>query len=136
MAVEMYLLDTDILIYLSRGQKDIQLKAKEVGISNCAVSEISLFELYVGIYKSGSESVKASVEFLERTFVPVTISSAKHAYARIRAGLETAGARLENMDLLIAATAIEKGYTLVTHNARHFSRIPGLKIEDWTESQA
>ena len=37
------------------------------------------------------------------------------------------------MDLFIAATALEHDYTLVTHNTRHFSRIPGLKLEDWIQ---
>ena len=129
----MYLLDTDTLIFLSKGQLDIQQKIEKVGISQCVISEISLFELYVGTYKSGRSNIKSSVEFLEKTFTAVPISSAKESYARMRAGLEKKGAVLDSMDLLIAATALEKGYTLVSHNACHFSRIPGLKLEDWIE---
>lgn len=34
-------------------------------------------------------------------------------------------------DVLIAATALEAGLTLVTANTRHFQRIPNLKIENW-----
>jgi len=37
------------------------------------------------------------------------------------------------MDLLIAGIAIENDMTLVTHNMKHFSRIPGLKLQDWIE---
>ena len=129
----MYLLDTDTLIFLSKGQLDIQEKIEKVGISQCVMSEISLFELYVGIYKSNSSKLRSSVEFLERNFTSVPISSAKESYARMRAGLERRGAVLDSMDLLIAATALEKDYTLVSHNARHFSRIPDLKLEDWIE---
>lgn len=129
----MYLLDTDTLIFLSKGQLDIQEKIEKVGISQCVMSEISLFELYVGICKSNSSKLRSSVEFLERNFTSVPISSAKESYARMRAGLERRGPVLDSMDLLIAATALEKDYTLVSHNARHFSRIPDLKLEDWIE---
>jgi predicted nucleic acid-binding protein len=38
---------------------------------------------------------------------------------------------LDNMDMLIAASAMAAGAALVTHNVKHFSRIKGLKVEDW-----
>lgn len=89
-------------------------------------------ELYVGYYKR-EEKYQPLVHFLEESFVKVPISQAVPTYGRIRAQLEQQGNRLEDMDLLIAATALANDYTLVSHNIRHFSRIPGLKLEDWTE---
>lgn len=52
-------------------------------------------------------------------------------YARLRAQLELSGIRIDDIDLLIASTAIFYDLTIVTHNTKHFIRIPGLKIEDW-----
>lgn len=64
------------------------------------------------------------------------LQSAIQSYARIRAQLELEGGRLDDMNLFIAATAMAGDYTLITHNSRHFSRIPGLKWEDWIQDSA
>ena len=130
----MYLLDTDLLIDLSRGRSKIQERIAGIGMSNCSVSEVSLAELYVGFYKNQSVNrYQFLLSFLEESLLVVPISSSIKTYARIRSQLELQGNRLDNMDLFIAATALANDYTLVTHNTRHFSRIPGLKLEDWVE---
>jgi tRNA(fMet)-specific endonuclease VapC len=51
--------------------------------------------------------------------------------ASIRADLSVAGNLIGQYDLQIAATAVERGLTLVNHNIGEFSRVPNLKIEDW-----
>ena len=129
----MYLIDSDILIALGKGLVSIQQKMNRVGIPNCVVSEISMAELYVGAYKSKSSKEESFLTFLEKLIPTVPISSAIKKYALLRAQLEALGTRLEDMDLFIAATALVNNYTLVSHNTKHFSRIPGLKLEDWTE---
>ena len=53
------------------------------------------------------------------------------AAARIRLKLEKAGKPIGPMDLLIAATALEQGAVLVTHNVKEFRRVSGLRLEDW-----
>jgi tRNA(fMet)-specific endonuclease VapC len=52
-------------------------------------------------------------------------------YADIRSKLAAAGTPIGPIDTLIAAIALTHGVTLVTHNLAEFSRVPGLKIEDW-----
>lgn len=54
-------------------------------------------------------------------------------YGEIRVGLELSGTPIGAMDLLIAAHARAAGLTLVTHNTRQFTRVPGLLVEDWAE---
>ena len=56
---------------------------------------------------------------------------AAEEYGRIRAHLAGLGMLIGPNDLLIASIALANGLTLVTHNTREFSRIPGLKLEDW-----
>ena len=131
MVTSQYLLDSDTLIFISRGQLDIQLMIEKAGLSNCFISEISLAELYVGVYKGTKKSLEPVLKYLEDALETLPISPAIKTFSKLRAQLEAAGARIENFDLLIAATAIAGGYTLVTHNTRHFSRIPGLKVVDW-----
>lgn len=127
----MYLIDTDILVSLGRGNVNIQARMSRAGINNCVLSEISLAELYVGFYKSpGKDNL---LEFIEKRMNVIPITQALKTYALIRARLENDGNRLEDNDIFIAATALVNDYTLVTHNTRHFSRIPNLKLEDWIE---
>lgn len=55
--------------------------------------------------------------------------------ARLYASLHSSGALIEDADLLIAATAMHHGATLVTRNTKHFERISGLRLTDWQEEQ-
>ena len=66
-----------------------------------------------------------------KRFRIVPISDALERYARLRVQLERRGESIDDFDLLIAATALTAGYTLVTHNLKHFDRIEGLRTEDW-----
>lgn len=54
-------------------------------------------------------------------------------YGEIRWQLESKGQKIGDMDMFIAATALEEELILVTGNTDHFSRIPDLKIENWME---
>ena len=58
------------------------------------------------------------------------------SYGRIRSDLDRLGTPIGPNDLLIAATAMAHGLTLVTHNVDEFGRIPGLDIEDWEVEDA
>ena len=52
-------------------------------------------------------------------------------FGELKSRLEKTGARLDDMDSIIAATALYMNHTLVTNNTKHFSRIPDLVLEDW-----
>jgi tRNA(fMet)-specific endonuclease VapC len=53
-------------------------------------------------------------------------------YGRLKALLEQKGARIDDMDLVIASVALATGARIATCNRRHFSRIQGLDLDDWT----
>ena len=57
--------------------------------------------------------------------------AAAEAYGRLRAELARRGMPIGPNDLMIAAIALAYGFTLVTHNTSEFSRVPGLRLEDW-----
>jgi len=126
-----YLLDTNVLIAMFRGRSIIREGILKIGFENCIVSEISLAELLVGVYKSGYEQHVHEVRFVKDHFAVIPISGAVEQYAKLRAQLEADGIRLDNFDLLIAASAITEGLTLVTHNTKHFERVPRLQVRDW-----
>jgi tRNA(fMet)-specific endonuclease VapC len=62
--------------------------------------------------------------------LPFDLADARAA-AKVRAILEKSGQKIGAYDLQIAGQALHRGLTLVTHNLRHFKRVPGLAVEDW-----
>jgi tRNA(fMet)-specific endonuclease VapC len=71
---------------------------------------------------------------LERHELIEITEEVAEAYARIRVSLEKTGTRIGSNDLWIAATALAHDATLVTNNTAEFTRVPGLKIEDWSQA--
>lgn len=129
-----YLLDTNICIYLVKGQFNIHSKIEDVGIENCFISEITVAELKYGVEKSkhkikNQESLNALLEL----FVIVPIYSALDVYATEKARLKLIGRLVDDFDLLIGATAIANNFTLVTRNTSDFDRLIGITMEDWTK---
>jgi tRNA(fMet)-specific endonuclease VapC len=59
---------------------------------------------------------------------------AAHRFGSIKVALERRGERLADADLQIAAIALSRAAPLVTHNTKHFDRVPGLSLEDWLAS--
>jgi predicted nucleic acid-binding protein len=55
-------------------------------------------------------------------------------YGRRKAALERTGKRLDDMDLIVASVALALGARLATFNCKHFARIEGLEVADWTVS--
>lgn len=130
-----YLLDTNVLISMFRGKQIIREKILKVGFENCLVSEITLAEITAGAYLGDYEKHAHEINFLKKTFNILPISPAIDRYAQLRAELETKGSRIDSLDVFIAATALEQDLTIVTHNAKHFNRIPALKIVDWKSEE-
>ena len=130
----MYILDTDICVFLLRGTgaaAEGRLLQAEPG--EVAVTSITAAELRYGAAHSGNpprnleevENFLAPLEFLDFD------DDASLHYAVIKHHLAAAGKLIGPMDLLIAATVRAHDGPLVTNNVREFSRVPGLTIENW-----
>lgn len=78
------------------------------------------------------EKQRIKVAFGGWTRLPFDDAAAER-YGEIRAQLQRAGRLIGANDLLIAATALANGLTLITHNTDEFKRIEGLVVEDWEE---
>ena len=127
----MYLLDTNICIFLIKN-KNLYLKKK---IFNCKkeelfLSSITIAELEYGVSKSQfrEKNRHALLDFCADFTTEDT-----ETYGMIRAYLENKGIPVEPFDTQIAAQALTRNITVVTNNIREFSRIPELKVEDWTK---
>jgi tRNA(fMet)-specific endonuclease VapC len=129
----MYLLDTNIAVFMFRGKFNLSQKMEDVGLANCFISEISIAELKCGALKSQRPIYQMQlVDTLINMIEVVSISSVIDLYAEERARLELLGTPVENFDLLIGVTAVKYGFTLITNNIRHFTRIENIHLEDWT----
>lgn len=128
-----YLLDTDISSWLIR-DNDPGLREKfAANFTKSSISAITVAELQFGAQKRKARSLTDKVNAFCR-LLPVVDWTFETAvqYGRIRAAMEAAGTPLAAMDMLIAAAALAGDAILVTNNTAHFSRVPGLKIENWT----
>lgn len=129
-----FLLDTDICIYVLRDRPQSVLKRLQRTSPDAAgISVVTYLELTYGAWKSAHvEKNLANLQRLREVVqvVPIGEDSAE-AYGGIRSSLERKGTSIGALDLLIAAHALSLGVTLVTNNVREFSRVDGLKIENW-----
>jgi len=130
----MYMLDTDICIYVLKKRSD-KLRHKFKVTKNICISSITYGELCFGI-ENGDNSMKEARWkelnlFTQRLFIePWDENAAKH-YGSIRALLRKQGTPIGNNDLLIAAHARSIDTVMVTNNIREFERVPDLIIENW-----
>jgi tRNA(fMet)-specific endonuclease VapC len=130
----MYLLDTDILVYSLKGHEVVVRHLEIHQHDPLKISVISLMELYCGAYKSEKVTANlARVRSIENVFdvLPADMSIAG-TFGLIKSSMEFQGTPLDDFDLIIAAGALACNLTLVTNNEKHFCRIEGLKLENWT----
>ena len=128
-----YLLDTNIVSDMVRNpQGHIAAHIRKVGESRVATSIIVASELRYGAEKKGSARLTLQLESVLGALQALPFETpGDEFYGRIRVELEALGKAIGSNDLLIAAHALSLGHTLVTDNTREFSRVRGLKVENW-----
>nr|MBS0021309.1 type II toxin-antitoxin system VapC family toxin [Gammaproteobacteria bacterium] len=131
-----YLLDTNILSDLVRNpQGVIATQITKTGEDTVCTSIIVAAELRYGAIKSNSAKVAERVDLILSALeiLPLEIP-ADHQYASLRHHLTRQGMPIGPNDLLIAAHALENDLTVITANVGEFSRVPGLKVENWLQA--
>lgn len=124
-----YLLDTNIIVDHLRNKK---LLDEYLLLDGVGISIITVAELFYGAYKSDNPPIM--IQKLENVIKKLNIEIVNlnlqtiSEFGKIKAGLEVKGERLEDFDLLIAATAIVNKLILVTLNIKHFKRIENLEL--------
>ena len=127
-----FMLDTDISSYIIKRRPATLVKKFEQHAETLSVSVMTAAELRFGAEKTGRPQLAELVEaYLERLAILDWTNEVTAHYARIRYEIERSGKPIGNMDLLIASHAVSQGMTLVTNNIKHFSNVPGLKVEVW-----
>lgn len=128
-----YLIDTNIIIYRLKNLGNVNANFLKNKDKHMSLSVISYGELVFGAKKSKAvEKNMETVNAIKSIFPLLEITSEiMNIFGEIKAYTQKIGKTIDDMDLLIAATAITNNFTLVTHNMKHFENIPNLKVEDW-----
>jgi tRNA(fMet)-specific endonuclease VapC len=126
-----YLIDTDWVIHHLNGRLDIIQRLQALQPEGLGLSVIVLAELYEGVYyaRDPGQSEQRLNDFLESVALVGVDEETAKIFGRERGRLRAAGMMIGDMDLLIAATALQYDLTLLTNNRHHFERIEGLRIE-------
>ena len=128
-----FLLDTNTASHIIKGNfPRVRQRLLKVPVSDVAISVITEAELRFGVLRRpDAKRLNNVVEaFLEFSEVKPWDSAAAFRYAHLRATLEHEGRPMGNLDMMIAAHSLALGTVLVTSD-RVFSRVNGLKVEDW-----
>ena len=127
----MRLLDSDHCVAALRGTLNISkfVQPNEV----LAVSSITVAELMHGAYRSQRRDENlAKINFFLNVFQILNFEyQSASIFGRLKAELEAGGQKIADLDLQIASIALVNQCLLVTHNSRHFQRVPNLELEDW-----
>jgi len=126
------MLDTDTVSFALRDQGQVNARVRENRRSALCVSAISVAELRFGADHRKSTSIHAKIDTFLRDLqiVPFDEICARH-FGAIASALAGQGTPIGEFDVLIAATAIAVQATLVTNNVKHFTRVRGLRVENW-----
>jgi tRNA(fMet)-specific endonuclease VapC len=132
----MYLLDTNACIrILNNSSSTLVNRLYEHRPDEIALCSVVKAELIYGAQRSSR--IAENLRLLDRFFAPFHSlpfnDSCIQTYGYIRSDLERAGTPIGPNDLMIAAIAVSNDRILVTANIREFSRVVGLKFENWEE---
>jgi tRNA(fMet)-specific endonuclease VapC len=129
----MYALDTNTVLDYFRGKGQVAARLLATPPSEVGLPAVAAYEVWVGVL--GSQNAKRRQVEYERFLAVVAIlpfdAVAGRRAADLRLALERKGELIGPMDMLIAATALAHGATLVTRNVREFDRVQGLTVVNW-----
>lgn len=127
-----FLLDTDTISFALRGQGGVADELRRRSPSEVCTSSVVAGELELGVARRGSRKLRRELEGLYSGLevLPYGLEAARR-YGRLAAVLLDEGVPIGVEDTMVAAHALSRGLTLVTHNRKHFERVKGLRVEDW-----
>jgi tRNA(fMet)-specific endonuclease VapC len=131
------ILDSSVVIAAERRKETVERLIERIvsatGDQDAALSAVGLTELIHGLYRAPTAEIRLRREsFLNElladlTVYPFTKETAMLA-GRLDAEQQSRGVVIPFSDLLIGATALTLGYSVLTVNTRHFQRVPGLSV--------
>lgn len=127
-----YMLDADTVSNALRGQGQVAARMLEHQPSDLCVSAITLAELKFGAEAKRSQKIRRAIRSFTKDVAVLPFDEARaERFGIVAAALAARGQPIGVYDTLVAAQALSLKPTVVTNNARHFSRVPGLAVENW-----
>ena len=127
-----YIIDTNTWIEYFKHRNGVPERMNKEPLDNLCVSEVTIAELLYGaVHSKNVDRHLLEVRELQRDITVLPISDALEDYADIRHSLTSKGIIVEDFDMLIGATARHYGLIVVTDNLKHFTPMPGVKVENW-----
>ncbi len=130
----MYLLDTDTVIYFLKGNETVTGNFKAHMDMPKALSVITYGELVYGCRKSQHPTANLAKIYRLAEIYPVidVTRSVMDSFGDIKEQLSASGHTVDDFDLLIGCSALTLNYAVVTNNTRHYEKIPGLRVINWS----
>ena len=133
-----YILDTCTWVEYFHHRHGVRERVEKLSTVQLSASEVTLAELTYGAINSADyERHIKEPQALRRDVKIYDISEVFEEYGHIRCALKKIRKDLDRevgqFDMLIGATALHYGLTVVTDNIKHFSLMPGVKCENWVE---
>lgn len=126
------ILDADVIIRGEKGTFDLKAWLESRPDDLFEVAAITVAELWHGVERATAAQRSRRLHYLQTMLAPLPIlpytQQTALEHARIWAQLEAAGKMIGSYDLIVAATALERGSEVATFNQRHFAVVPGLKV--------
>ncbi len=127
--------DTDVLSAFGWPRPPLSLlrRAAALDIEEQSTTSITIGEIAYGLAKRSDPQIVERMRAIVGSLWQIHGFDAQAAeiYGPLRARLESEGRRLAEPDLRIASIVLALDLTLVSGNARHFARVPGLRFENW-----
>jgi tRNA(fMet)-specific endonuclease VapC len=133
-----YVLDTNAVSALMKGAPAVVERLAATAPTDVAIPQPVLAEIAFGIERlprsKRRTALQARFDLVSAELPRAEWTDAvSQAFGRIKATLERRGTRIEDFDAAIAAHALSLEATLVTANFDHMVRVPGLRVEDWSQ---
>lgn len=125
-----YLIDTDWVIEVLKGKRDIIAKLLSFTPEGLTISLITYGEIYDGIIhgQHRQRHEQGFLKFLESVEILPLTPAIMQEFAQLRGNLRSQGQLIGDLDILIAATALHHNLIVLTNNRSHFQRISGLTL--------
>lgn len=129
-----FILDTDTWIEFFRHRGGVYKHIAETPVMQIFASEVTIAELtYGALHSKAVERHLQEPKEIEETFTVLPLGNWARDYAEIRQSLVSQGMIVGDFDIIIGVTARRYGLTAVTHNIKHFEKMPGVQCVDWVE---
>jgi tRNA(fMet)-specific endonuclease VapC len=125
-----YIIDADWIIEITRGNQRVSGIVQDLANERVSVSWLTLGEVFEVAHSSSYPQARLDMfyQYVNQFDVVGVNGPIIERFAEIRSFLRRQGQLISDLDIVLAATALQLDLTVLTYNSRDFERIPDLRI--------